>query len=177
MTRRATRQWQSTGGPPRARVMAGMSLSRCVPGWLSTFVHEYLPQRRRPVNIVNPRSVRLFPSMTRAWPLRLPASVDMTDRISRRVWTLALSLSTSCARLHPITRRPSFFPHLVSRLAFALVVTASAASTSSYYQGRTAHVARIGERTRSWCFKFPVALSESCVTRCLELVGVSSVQK
>ncbi|KAI9432239.1 hypothetical protein H4582DRAFT_1124262 [Lactarius indigo] len=77
---------------------AGMSLLGAYQGGMSTSVHDYLPQGHRPVIVVNPRSVRLFRSMTRAWLLRLPGSVDMTDRI-RRVWTLALSLGTSCARL------------------------------------------------------------------------------
>ncbi|KAI9434668.1 hypothetical protein H4582DRAFT_762678 [Lactarius indigo] len=131
--------------------------------------------------------------MTRAWPLRLPASVDITDRDSRRVWTLALSLGLRSLILQvpfqshyahsPTYRRKGYhhiaphddyppFVHLVFRLVFALVATASTASASSnsahftpnlhyswrflgrtdqtgYYQGRTAHVACIGECTRS----------------------------
>ncbi|KAH9055792.1 hypothetical protein EDB83DRAFT_2390880 [Lactarius deliciosus] len=58
---------------------AGMLLLGAYQGGLSTFVHDYPPQGRRPVNVVNPRYVRLFRSMIGSWS---PASVDLNCHLS-----------------------------------------------------------------------------------------------
>ncbi|KAI9431809.1 hypothetical protein H4582DRAFT_1218041 [Lactarius indigo] len=78
MTCRTPRRWLILGGLLGVRMTAGMSLLGAYQGGMSTLVHDYLPQGHRPVIVINPRSVRLFRSMTRVWSLHLPASVDVT---------------------------------------------------------------------------------------------------
>ncbi|KAI9431778.1 hypothetical protein H4582DRAFT_1216087 [Lactarius indigo] len=76
-------QWQSTGGSPRARVMAGMSLFRA-----STCQHRQ-PSFCSFVSISDQSVVAAFACVCR----------HDADRFSERVWASALSLGTSCARL------------------------------------------------------------------------------
>ncbi|KAI9434631.1 hypothetical protein H4582DRAFT_760065 [Lactarius indigo] len=149
MTRRATRQWQSTGGSPRARVMAGMSLFRA-----STC------QQRQPsfcsfVSISDQSVVAAFACVCR----------HDADRFIERVWASALSLGTNI--LSYDDHLPSFFPTpclptglcassyrqrclYVKQFCTSLPICATHSgflgrtNQTGYYQGRTAHVARIG---------------------------------
>lgn len=155
------------------------------------FVHDY-PQGRRPVNIVNPHSVRLFRSMIGSWSPRGPipltyVAVTCPSRLKFRA-RIAMHMYEFIDENNILLDND----HLPSFLATPFLPTGCCASNyrqhrlhveqfltplpicvithggflgctnhSGYYQCRTAHVARMGERTRSWRFRFPGARSES----------------